>query len=345
KMGAGYTMMNNLTIIQTAQGFLAYLKEKFGQELNKHGIIIGFDARYNSNTFAKLTANIFLRDNIPVYLFGQITPTPFVPYGILKYKCCAGVMVTASHNPKEDNGYKVYFNNGSQIIPPHDEKIAKSILDNLEPKEDSWDISLVDTHPLRIDPFDQVYKAYFDDLKQLSFNRANNSNTSLKITYTAMHGVGHEFSKESFKSFNLNPFIPVIEQIYPDPEFPTVKFPNPEEGKSSLNLAIKTANENESTLIIANDPDADRLAIAEKLPGGEWKIFNGNETASLLGWWLWHNYKATNPDENDFSNVYMLYSTVSSHILKSIAAVEGFSCEDTLTGFKWMGNRAHDLLS
>ena len=164
-----------------------------------------------------------------------------------------------------------------------------------------------------------------------------------------MHGVGYEFSVESFKAFNLNPFIPVVEQIQPDPEFPTVKFPNPEEGKSALNLAIKTANENGSTIILANDPDADRLAVAEKKKDGEWKIFNGNEIGSLFGWWLWHNYKQTNKehfekDPNFGKNAYMLYSTVSSQILNSIAKVEGFNSEDTLTGFKWMGNRTHDLL-
>ncbi|CAF0798175.1 unnamed protein product [Brachionus calyciflorus] len=345
RMGAGYTMMNDLTIIQTGQGFLEYLKEQFGLDLHKYGIIIGYDARHNSNRFAKLTANIFLRENVPVYLFRQITPTPFVPYGILKYKCCAGIMVTASHNPKEDNGYKVYFNNGAQIIPPHDQGIAGSILKNLEPKIESWNIDCVDSHPLRKDPYDEVYQSYFEDLKNLSHRRENNSKTSLKITYTAMHGVGHQFSIESFKSFNLNPFIPVVEQVQPDPEFPTVKFPNPEEGKSSLNLAIKTANENDSTLIVANDPDADRLAIAEKLPNGEWKIFNGNEIATLLGWWIWFNYKQENPNTNEYKDVYMLYSTVSSHILKSIAQKEGFNCEDTLTGFKWMGNRAHELLN
>ena len=127
------------------------------------------------------------------------------------------------------------------------------------------------------------------------------------------------------------------------------KFPNPEEGKSALNLAIKTANENNSTIILANDPDADRLAIAEKLPTGEWKIFNGNEIGALFGWWLWHNFKINNADklerDQDYAkNVYMLYSTVSSQILKSISEKEGFSCEDTLTGFKWMGNRAHELI-
>ena len=164
-----------------------------------------------------------------------------------------------------------------------------------------------------------------------------------------MHGVGYTFSVESFKSFGHSPFIPVQEQIVPDPEFPTVKFPNPEEGKSALNLAIKTANENGSSIILANDPDADRLAVAEKKPNGEWKILNGNEIGALLGWWMWHNFEQSHKEEiaknPEFKkNAFMLYSTVSSQILNSIAEKEGFSCEDTLTGFKWMGNRAFDLI-
>ena len=221
-------MMNDLTIIQTGQGFLEYLTQVFGQQLQKSGIIIGYDARHNSSRFARLTANIFLRAGVPVYLFRQISPTPFVPYGVLKFKCCAGIMVTASHNPKEDNGYKVYFDNGAQIITPHDKGIAKAILANLEPKAHSWDIENVETNPLRKDPFDEVYEGYFEDLKSLCYRPVENAQSNLSFTYTAMHGVGHQFSVESFKTFNLKPFIPVFEQIQPDPEFPTVKFPNPE---------------------------------------------------------------------------------------------------------------------
>jgi phosphoglucomutase/phosphopentomutase len=158
-----------------------------------------------------------------------------------------------------------------------------------------------------------------------------------------MHGVGYQFSVDVFKAFNHKPFIPVKQQIEPDPEFPTVKFPNPEEGKSALNLSIETANANNSTIILANDPDADRLAIAEKLPNNNWKIFNGNEIGALLGWWLWHSFHEKNKNA-DPKDVYMLYSTVSSNILNAIAQVEGFNCEDTLTGFKWMANRAVELI-
>ena len=158
-----------------------------------------------------------------------------------------------------------------------------------------------------------------------------------------MHGVGYEFSLKSFKAFDHKPFVPVQLQIHPDPEFPTVKFPNPEEGKSALNLSIETANANNSTIILANDPDADRLAVAEKLPDGSWKLLSGNEIGALLGWWLWHNFKENNKNV-DPKDVYMLYSTVSSNILNAIAQIEGFNCEDTLTGFKWMGNKADELI-
>ncbi len=260
-------------------------------------------------------------------------------------------MITASHNPKEDNGYKVYFDNGSQIISPHDKGIASCIYENLKPRTDSWAIENVDANDLRVEPFDEVYQDYFASLKKMCNHSDLNAITPLRFTYTAMHGVGYEFSVESFKSFNHIPFISVKEQIQPDPEFPTVAFPNPEEGKSALNLAIKTANENGSTVILANDPDADRLAVAEKNPqSNEWRIFNGNEIGALFGWWIWLCYKEKNKAaleaQPDLAkNVYMLYSTVSSQILRSISEKEGFACEDTLTGFKWMGNRAHDLIN
>ncbi len=260
-------------------------------------------------------------------------------------------MVTASHNPKEDNGYKVYFENGSQIISPHDKGIASCITENLKPRLESWRTENVENNVLRTEPFDEVYQDYFGCLKKMCNHSKLNAATPLRFTYTAMHGVGYEFSVESFKSFDHVPFFSVKEQIQPDPDFPTVTFPNPEEGKSALTLAIKTANENDSTIILANDPDADRLAVAEKnRHSDDWRVFNGNEIGALLGWWIWHCYKEKNKAQLEAQpdiaqNVYMLYSTVSSQILRSIAEKEGFSCEDTLTGFKWMGNRADYLIN
>ncbi|XP_074649687.1 phosphopentomutase-like [Tubulanus polymorphus] len=342
RMGAGYSMMNDLTIVQTGQGLASYCEKVF-PDIHQKGIIIGYDARYNSSKFAWLTASIFLQKKIPVYLFSSITPTPFVPYGVLHYGCKAGIMVTASHNPKEDNGYKVYWDNGSQIIPPHDSGISAEILANLEPLESSWDTSIVEKSQLCKDPYTTIKINYFTDVTKLCHHKGLNGMTKVKFTYTAMHGVGWHFCEDSFKAFGLPPFIPVTEQVEPDPEFPTVPFPNPEEGKSALNLSISTADKHGSTVILANDPDADRLAVAEKQPDGSWKVFTGNEIGALLGWWMFRCFKEINPGSFG-PDVYMLSSTVSSAILKSIASKEGFSFEDTLTGFKWMGNRADELI-
>ncbi|XP_076667770.1 phosphoglucomutase 2 isoform X2 [Andrena cerasifolii] len=340
-MGPGYSQMNDLVIVQTAQGLSKYLIDVVLNAPEK-GVIIGYDGRHCSKRFAELTAAIFIAQNVKVYLFSKVVPTPFIPYGILKFKCAAGVMVTASHNPKDDNGYKVYWENGAQIISPHDKKIQKHILDNLNPAESSWNVMEVYGSTLYKDPWDDIMQNYFHDLKETVLYPEVNRNTILKFTYTPMHGVGYEYMSAAFDAASLKPFIVVEEQKLPDPEFPTVKYPNPEEGKSALDLSIKVANENSSSIILANDPDADRLACATKLKNGEWYIFSGNELGALLGWWMMHTYQVQHSD-TDFSNVYMLASTVSSKILAAMAKQEGFNFEETLTGFKWMGNRTVEL--
>lgn len=174
-----------------------------------------------------------------------------------------------------------------------------------------------------------------------------NSSTPLKFVYTPVHGVGQPYAERAFAVFQFKPFISVDEQKFPDPDFSTVKYPNPEEGKETLECAIRTANKNNADFIIATDPDADRFALAERDPtnsnGTGWRILSGNQLGALLGWWRWFTWRNRNPTV-DLKDVYMLYSTVSSHILKSIGEVEGFNTIDTLTGFKWMGNEAHRLI-
>ncbi|KAJ9598204.1 hypothetical protein L9F63_011108 [Diploptera punctata] len=185
---------------------------------------------------------------------------------------------------------------------------------------------------------------YMKIIQRDTLNLEMNAACDIKFTYTAMHGVGYSFMIQAFRAANFKPFIVVEEQKDPDPEFSTVKFPNPEEGKSALNLAIETADKNSSTVILANDPDADRMAVAEKQSDGEqgWHIFNGNELGSLLGWWCWHSYRERNPGE-DLNNLYMMSSTVSSKLIKTMASIEGFQFFETLTGFKWMGNKTAEL--
>ncbi|XP_072041003.1 phosphopentomutase-like [Amphiura filiformis] len=340
-MEAGPARMNDLTVIQASQGLLRHL-EAVNPDCKTQGVVIGYDARHNSKRFAALTSAVMLHAGVPVFLFSNIVPTPFVPYTIKKYGCAAGVMVTSSHNPKGDNGYKVYWGNGAQIIPPHDKGIANHINQNLEPWPNSWDTSIVESSPLKRDLLEEVEKVYTNDLQKKCLHRSINQSTKLRFTYTAMHGVGTRFVQMAVEAFGLPPLVLVKEQVEPDPEFPTVKYPNPEEGKSALDLAQKTADENNSTVILANDPDADRFALAEKQKDGSWKIFSGNEVGALLGWWLFFCYKEKEQNYNG-DDVYMVASTVSSKILQAIGKKEGFHFEETLTGFKWMANKANDL--
>lgn len=200
----------------------------------ERGVVFGFDGRYNSKRFAELSTTVFLNNKIKVYLYSRTVPTPFVPFAIMQKKCLAGVMVTASHNPKEDNGYKVFWSNGAQIIPPHDKEIQKSIEANLVPLNESWETSVLanESEKLLFDPFEEMNEKYFAEyLKNVpkSFLE-NNSKSDLRFVYSAMHGVGYPAIEKVFKVSNLKPVLAVEEQRDPDPEFRTVKFPNPEEG-------------------------------------------------------------------------------------------------------------------
>lgn len=319
-MGAGFARMNDLTIIQTTQGFAKYMLSAT-PDVKEKGVIIGYDARHNSRRFAELVASIFLHLDIPVYLFSRICPTPYVAYGVRYKQTAWGIMVTASHNPKEDNGYKVYAGNGAQIISPHDKGISSNIEQNLEPWPQSWDTSILTKSTKCYDPYPDLETTYMKDLLKLQYFRDLDTSTTLRFTYTAMHGVGYEPIKKAFASFGFEPCISVVKQVEPDPEFPTVKYPNPEEGKSALDMSIATANENGSTVILANDPDADRLAVAEKQPDGQWHVFTGNEIGTLIGWWFVTRCLAN--QSGNASNVYCLASAVSSRLLKTICEKEG----------------------
>ncbi|XP_030372628.1 glucose 1,6-bisphosphate synthase [Scaptodrosophila lebanonensis] len=342
-MRAGFDSMNELVVVQSAQGLCAYIKEQVPEESEwgDKGIVIGYDGRHNSKRYAELTAIIFLNNKFRVQLYTRFVATPLVPFTILRLKCLAGVMVTASHNPKEDNGYKVYWSNGAQIIPPHDAGIQESIMKNLEPNGDAWDESALCANDMLNDPYESVVPFYYDALKKLipCSMMEQNGKCSLTFTYTAMHGVGYPYVQRAFDTINIKQPVPVTEQVEPDPNFSTVKFPNPEEGKTSLELAFKRANMCNTPIILANDPDADRLAVAEIDREKKWKIFTGNELGALLGWWALENYKFREP-EGDISNCVMIASTVSSKILRAMGEQEGFTFYETLTGFKWMGNKA-----
>ncbi|OAD08840.1 hypothetical protein MUCCIDRAFT_176147 [Mucor lusitanicus CBS 277.49] len=335
RMEAGFSRMNDLTVLQASQGLAVYI-EKTVKDAKKRGVVVGHDHRHHSKEFAQLTAAAFIQRGFKVWFYKELVHTPLVPYTIKKLHAAGGVMITASHNPKDDNGYKVYWENACQIIPPHDEGIAATILENLEPW--GWNYDLASTSDLVSDPTDQgVIDAYFEEVEALCKNKQDNQDTQVKFVYTAMHGVGTPFAKRAFACFGLPPFEPVEAQILPDPDFPTVAFPNPEEGKGALNLAIQTADKVNGNIILANDPDADRLAIAEKQPNGKWVIFTGNQIGSILGAASFEKAIASGQRPEHLA---MVASTVSSKFLARMAEVEGFRFEESLTGFKWIGNTA-----
>ncbi|KAF2402597.1 hypothetical protein EJ06DRAFT_346724 [Trichodelitschia bisporula] len=344
-MDAGFARLNALTIIQATQGLASYLLSSAATPISvRHsGIVLGYDARHNSERFARLTAAVFAGRGFRVWWYELPVHTPLVPFGVQELGAAAGVMITASHNPAADNGYKVYWVNGCQIVPPLDAKIAAAIEDNREPDPEAWDENAVEDSLLVEGAFGLVEDAYLNAVlgaadPQRLLSQAPIS--ALRFVYTPMHGVGLDYMRRALRALGIEDALTVVpEQADPDPDFPTVRFPNPEE-KGALDLAFRTADEHGLTLVIANDPDADRLAVAQK-EDGKWRQFSGNEVGALLASHVLDTYRA-DPDA-DIRKLTMLASTVSSRLLSTMAAAEGFTFRETLTGFKWIGTTALHL--
>jgi phosphoglucomutase/phosphopentomutase len=265
RVEGGFKRLNNLTVIQITHGFARHMRNVFGNK--KLSVCIGYDGRFDSKAFSEYAANVFIRNDIEVYLFSEVVPTPVTSYGTVNLKCNAGLMITASHNPKEDNGYKAYWENGAQIIEPHDIEICKIAYGEPQPREEYWEKDSIYQSPL-LHSADSAIEDYINVEKQRVFDKDMNSKSKVKFTYSAFHGVGYKLSKRLFEEYGFPPenFITVKEQAHPDPNFPTVRFPNPEEGAKVLQLCFETADAAGSTVILANDPDADRLQMAEKQP-------------------------------------------------------------------------------
>ena len=320
RLQAGSMGMNRVLVAQAAGGLAAYLKDYD----KTPSIVIGYDGRKNSDVFARDTAEIMAGAGIKAYLLPRKLPTPVLAYAIQYFDATAGVMVTASHNPPEDNGYKVYLgkaNGGGQIVSPADKDIAalidKVAAGNIADLPRSQDFTILN---------DEIVDAYIAKTASL----AKEPQADINYVYTAMHGVGYEvLSKTLMKAGLPQPHV-VAEQVWPDGTFPTVNFPNPEE-KGALDLAIKVAKENNAEFIIANDPDADRLAVAVPDAQGNWKPLHGNVIGCYLGWYLAKQYHAQG------KKGVLACSLVSSPALAEIAKKYGFDSEETLTGFKYIG--------
>ncbi|KAI0340695.1 hypothetical protein BDW22DRAFT_1360127 [Trametopsis cervina] len=337
KMEAGWSRMNDLIVIQASQGLCAYVLQNV-KDAPSRGVVVGHDHRHHSQRWAQLTAAAFLANNVKVYLYTGLVHTPMVPFGVKTLNAACGVMITASHNPKQDNGYKVYWENAVQIISPHDVGIAAAIQENLKPV--TWDVSTLQTSPLCIDRTSELVQAYLTKLATLRSQRIQSTKRPLEFINTSMHGVSDVFMQKAFSVYGFPPYTPVKEQQSPDPEFPTVKFPNPEE-KGALDLAISTADAEGGDYVLAQDPDSDRFSAAEKRPDGKWIQFTGDQLGALFASAVLQKYKASGKSLNKMA---MVASTVSSKMVEAMAAAEGFKFVECLTGFKFIGNTALNLV-
>jgi phosphomannomutase len=324
---AGSNRMNRAMVIRTTAGLAQYLAER--TEPGERLVAIGRDARPSSLSFMEDTIGVLTAAGFDVRYFSEPTPTPLVAYAGLTLGACASIVITASHNPPKDNGYKVYASNGAQIVSPADIEIAEAISDvgpaNRVPR--SVD-PLADPKAAAIDA--EMFESYLRDVA--SSLPAPSGDRDIRIVYTAMHGVGGRFVTAALGRFGFKNVQPVARQYEPDGTFPTVAFPNPEE-PGALDLAHELAGAVDADLVLANDPDTDRLAVSVPEPGGMWRPLTGNQIGCLLAEYLL-GYN---------SNGTVINSVVSSPMLGVIAERHATTWAQTLTGFKWVCNAAFDL--
>ncbi len=330
-LGAGTNRMNLAVVRRTAAGLARYLKATV-PDVTRRGIVIGRDGRRMSLEFARETAMVFAAEGIPSHVFADVVPTPVTAFALTHLKAAAAVMVTASHNPPEYNGYKVYWGNGAQIVPPHDIGIARAI----DAVGAAKNVLLMDESAARekglwVDVPAALEKHYLDAITAL---RPTKQTAHLSIVYTAMHGVGGRWVVAALKGAGFEQVHVVPEQQEPDGAFPTVRFPNPEE-KGAMDLATALAESLRVDVVLANDPDADRLAVMARDAQGALRLLTGNEVGVLLGHFLLTQLQTEKP--------LVVTTIVSSVQLKAIAATLGVRFEETLTGFKWIANRALEL--
>jgi len=322
-VGAGESRMNVAVVTRVTYGLLQYLLQNI-PEAKSRGIVIGRDARHGSEIFLETTARVARAFGFKTMVLEKPAPTPLTAYAVTATKAAAGVMVTASHNPPKYNGYKVYWENGAQIIPPHDKGIAAQI-DAAPPVNE---IELGDDHFELIDHLADEYVKKVLELSPLSTPKKN-----LRIVYSAMHGVGTELVSRVLKDAGYSSLSLVDEQCTPDPDFPTVEFPNPEED-GALDLAMKVAEEVQADIILANDPDADRLAAVIFDSDRNAVALSGNEMGLIMGHHLLTTRSGGGQDR------LVMTTVVSSTQLGYIAKRLGVQYKETLTGFKWIANNA-----
>lgn len=328
-MGIGSNRMNKYTVGAATQGFVNYLKANF-PDRNPIKVAIAYDSRNNSPYFAQITADVFSANGIKVYLFNKLRPTPELSFAIRHFQCQGGIVITASHNPKEYNGYKAYWEDGGQLISPHD----KNVIAEVEKIIDISEVKFQGNKDLIQLIGEETDKIYLDRVKELSLAPdAIKRQKDFKIVYTPLHGTGVTLVPQALKLFGFEKVYMVDEQAVADGNFPTVKSPNPEES-AALAMAIEKAKQLNADLVMATDPDADRVGIAIR-KGDDFILLNGNQAASLLIYYLLTKWK-----ENGklTGNEYIVKTIVTSELLAKIADKFKVQHFDVLTGFKYIAD-------
>jgi phosphoglucomutase len=326
-MGVGTNRMNKYTVGMATQGLANYIKTVYPKEKGLKAAI-AYDCRNNSEYFAQITADVFSANGFTVYLFDALRPTPELSFAIRHFKCHTGVILTASHNPKEYNGYKAYWNDGSQMIPPHDKNVidvvAQIKIEDVKFKGIAKNIVMVGQ---------EVDEAYLAEVAKISVSPGSNKFASeLKIVYTPLHGTGVNMVPEILHRFGFENVFKVYAQDVNDGNFPTVHSPNPEE-PAALEMALDKARKVDADLVMATDPDADRVGIAVKDPDDNFVLLNGNQTAAIIFYYLltlWNKKNKLTGKE------YIVKTIVTSELVKDIADYYNVECYDVLTGFKWI---------
>jgi phosphoglucomutase len=322
-MGAGSNCMNQYTVGVATQGLANYLNKTYpGQQVK---LAIAHDSRNNSRFFAEVAANILSANGIHVYLFPELRPTPLLSFAIRYLDCHSGIVITASHNPKEYNGYKAYWSGGAQVVPPHDKNIITEVN-----AITSFDQVKFKGNPANIHSIGpEVDKAYYEEVKKLIPNKeVIVKHKNIPLVYSSLHGAGITMVPECLKQIGFTNIVVVDEQKIPDGNFPTVQSPNPEE-KSAMEMVIKKGKAVNATMVMATDPDTDRVGFGVRKADGEFILLNGNQAFSLIMLFVMKNQK-------DKKNAYVAKTIVTTELVDKMAQQLGVECYNTLTGFKYI---------
>ena len=327
-MGVGTNRMNIYTVGAATQGLSNYLLSQF-PHLPQISVVIGHDCRNNSRKFAEISANIFSANGIKVYLFEDLRPTPEISFAIRHFGCQSGIILTASHNPKEYNGYKAYWDDGAQMIAPHDENVITEVM-NIKNVND---IKFEGNNELIQIIGKEVDRMFLEKIKTLILSpEAIERNKDLKIVYTPIHGTGIKLIPDALRSFGFTNIIDVPEQNMISGNFPTVVSPNPEE-PAALAMAVQKARETDADIVMASDPDADRIGIAIKDDKGEWILVNGNQTFLIFIYYLITKWRELG---RLTGNEYVVKTIVTTEVMADVARKNGVEYYDCFTGFKWI---------